>query len=117
MERKRESRLDRAVRQLERIACAMVRTSASSDREGEGEREDGERQREKRAYACVCRALCTCIAGQRWRTSRDQQKAALSSTTSVRMSAVIDYARRRNAMRFINFLCGPPPRRERLMRK
>jgi len=51
-ERERESRLDLAVRQLERIACAMVRTSASSD-EGGTEREGEKKRRVRERVPCI----------------------------------------------------------------
>lgn len=88
----KESRLDLAVRQLERIACAMVRTSASSDREGK--RESAREETRVRTRACAVHYARALLAGQRWRTGRSSQKA-LSPTSSVRMSAVIDYAQRR----------------------
>lgn len=99
----KESRLDLAVRQLERIACAMVRTSASSDREGMRERE----RRDARAYACVCRALCTCTA--RWSAMADRPQLAKSALSYVQCENERGYRLRatKSAMRFINPLRDP----------
>lgn len=70
-EREKESRLDLAVRQLERIVCAMVRTSANSDREEERKREREYERGEARVRtrACAVHYARASLAGQRWRTS------------------------------------------------
>jgi len=104
-ERERESAGPRCPPTWANRMCDGAHIRELGQGEGEGGGDDGERER--RAYACVRRALCTCIAGQRWRTATGKKRSLsygqCENERGYRLCAT------ENAMRFISSLCGPPP--------